>query len=100
MEATDSIKPILSKLLTPEQAAQLFQSAHPGLAVFSHIVKKDLPGRTGDQVILRRTRAAGYSGPLRMGLDGMRITIGARILVHPAQPRSGLPDFDGPGSKY
>ena len=38
------LKPVLDKLTTPEQAATIFAKAKPRLAVYSHIVKKDLPG--------------------------------------------------------
>jgi ribonuclease Z len=88
------MKPVLGKLTTPEQAARLFGVAKPRLAVLSHIVKKELPGAAGDRTILRRIRAAGYSGPLVMGHDRMVITIGDRVDV--ARPRSlrGLREAD------
>jgi ribonuclease Z len=95
IEKSGAIDPILAKLLRPEQAARLFLATKPRLAVFSHIVKKGLPGRAGDAVLIARTRKAGYSGPLAMGLDGMNITIGDRILVQPLRPRANLPDLDG-----
>ena len=67
----------------------------PRLAVFSHIVKKGLPGSAGDAVILARTRRAGYSGPLIMGVDGMKITLGPTIRVTRPQPAKTLRDLDG-----
>jgi ribonuclease Z len=70
------------------------------MAVYSHVVKKHLPGAQGDQVILTRTRAAGYKGPLVMGLDGMTLAVGASIkVVAPSNP-SILPDFDWPDAKF
>lgn len=99
-EASGAIEPILAKLMRPEQAAKLFIETKPRLAVYAHIVKKGLPGKAGDQLILRRTRAAGYSGPLQMGVDGMKITVGEKILIAAPPSPKGLPDFDGPSSKY
>ena len=100
LENSGSIQPVLAKLMRPEQAAELFTATAPRLAIFSHIVKKGLPGKAGDAEILRRTRRAGYRGPLRMGEDGMVISIGAKIRVRSAPSRQGLPDFDGPGSVF
>jgi len=97
LEALPRIQPILAKLLTPEQAAQLFIAAMPRLAVFSHIVKKGLPGAAGDAVILARTRAAGYRGPLRMGHDHTRILIGSTLRVEPIT--GPLADLDRPAAK-
>jgi ribonuclease Z len=101
LEASGTIAPILNKLLRPEQAARLFSEAKPKLAVYSHIVKKRLAGTPGDAVLMRRTRAAGYRGPLQMGVDGMRIAIGdAGIKVHPAPPANTLPELDGSGAIF
>ena len=98
MEATARLKPILAKLMRPEQAAEMFERDRPRLAVYSHMVKKGLPGAAGDAEIVRRTRAAGYRGPLRMGRDHMRIVLGKRIEVRMVTGR--LPDFDGPASHF
>jgi ribonuclease Z len=99
IEKSGAVGPILAKLMRPEQAAELFTKTAPRLAVFSHIVKKGLPGAAGDAAILARVRKAGYSGPLRMGVDGMWITIGdGTIRVQPPQPRRTLPDLDGPAA--
>lgn len=92
------LKPILAKLLSPEQAAQLFSKSRPRLAVYSHIVKKGLPGAEGDGRIVQRTRAAGYGGALLMGTDHTRIVLGRAIRIeHMARPRE---DFDGPDSHF
>jgi ribonuclease Z len=96
IERSGTIEPILAKLMRPEQAARLFLADAPRLAVYSHIVKKGLPGTAGDEVILARTRQAGYTGPLQMGLDGMKITVGERIEIAPPPSRDSLPDLDGP----
>jgi ribonuclease Z len=94
------LKPVLDKLTTPEQAAAIFSKTKPRLAVFSHIVKKKLPGDAGDQVIIDRTRAAGYDGPLVMGKDRMTIDVGAEVKAIPPQSIEGIVDFDKPDSKF
>jgi ribonuclease Z len=94
------MKPVLEKLTTPEQAAQIFSKAMPRLAVFSHIVKKELPGAAGDAVVIARARQAGYSGPLEMGLDRMTIEIGDAIKVLPPQPTGGIAELDKPDAKF
>lgn len=99
LERSGGITPILDKLMRPEQAASLFSAAMPRLAVYSHIVKKGLPGKDGDEVILGRTRAAGYTGPLRMGVDRMRIVVGDQIRVLPPPPGPDR-DFDHPGASF
>jgi ribonuclease Z len=100
LEKSAALAPILAKLMRPEQAAVLFRTAAPRMAVYSHVVKKHLPGTQGDQMILDRTRAAGYTGPLVMGLDGMTIAVGSSVdVVAPSNPAS-LPDFDWPDAKF
>ena len=99
IEKSGAIDGILAKLMRPEQAARLFRETGPRMAVFSHIVKKGLPGAAGDAVLVDRTRKAGYSGPLEVGLDGMKINVGDSIRIDPPQPRLTLPDLDGPASR-
>ncbi len=94
------LKPVLNKLTTPEQAAAIFSKTRPRLAVFSHIVKKELPGDEGDNVIIERTRKAGYNGPLAMGLDRMTIDVGEQVKIIPPQSIDGIVDFDKPDSKF
>jgi ribonuclease Z len=98
LEKTAWLQPILAKLMRPEQAAMLFSKTSPRLAVYSHIAKKSLPGAAGDREILRRTRLAGYAGPLRMGTDHLTIVLGKTITTE--EPTGPLPDFDGPDSKF
>lgn len=98
LKGSARLKPILAKLLSPEQAAQLFSHTSPRLAVYSHMVKKGLPGREGDRQIVRRARAAGYRGPLIMGADHTRIVLGRPIRVE--HLAGALPDFDGPDSHF
>jgi ribonuclease Z len=94
------MKPVLEKLTTPEQAARIFAQAAPRLAVFSHIVKKELPGSAGDAVVIERTRRAGYAGPLQMGLDRMTIEVGDEIKVHPPRPTEGISELDKVDAKF
>jgi len=68
--------------------------------VFSHIVKKELPGEAGDNTIIKRTRQAGYDGPLVMGQDRMTIDVGDAVKVIPPQSIDGIADFDKPDSKF
>jgi ribonuclease Z len=100
LERSGTIAPILDKLMRPEQAARMLLADGPRLAVYSHIVKKGLPGVAGDQVVIARTRKAGYAGPLQMGADGMKITVGEKIEITAPQERVSLPDFDSPGAWF
>jgi ribonuclease Z len=94
------LKPVLNKLTTPEQASMIFSKTKPRLAVFSHIVKKELPGEAGDAAIIERTRKAGYDGPLVMGQDRMTIDVGSEVKASPPQSIEGIVDFDRPDSKF
>jgi ribonuclease Z len=94
------LKPVIDKLTTPEQGAAIFTKAKPRLAVYSHIVKKELPGDAGDEVIIKRTRAAGYEGPLSMGQDRMIVDIGDEVKVLRPPSIEGIVDFDKPDSKF
>ncbi|MCU1335879.1 MAG: fold metallo-hydrolase [Bryobacterales bacterium] len=100
IEKSGAIDAIMAKLMRPEQAAALFHAAEPRMAVFSHVVKKHLPGSQGDQVILNRVRSAGYNGPLVMGLDRMTILVGASIEVLEPSDLATLPDFDWPDATF
>ncbi len=100
MHKAHAMQPVLDKLTTPEQAAQIFNKTKPRLAVFSHIVKKELPGAAGDQTVLGRVRKAGYAGPLRMGVDRMTIDVGQDIAVNDPLPTEGIPEFDKPDARF
>ena len=97
LEAVARWKPIFAKLLTPEQDAELFAAARPRLAVFSHIVKKGLPGAAGDSAVTARTRKAGYRDRLVMGQDHTRIVVGESITV--TNIAGPAPELDGTGSR-
>lgn len=55
---------------SPEQAAEVFNSTAPTMAVYTHIANP-----TTDDDLVARTRAAGYTGPLTVGLDLMQIAV-------------------------
>jgi ribonuclease Z len=88
------MKGVLAKLTTPEQAAEVFKRDAPKMAVFSHIVTKELNGAKGLDELIARTRAAGYSGPLTMGQDRMIINIGDAVEIVPPPSLDDLPDLD------
>jgi ribonuclease Z len=91
---------VLAKLTTPEQAAEVFKQASPKMAVYSHIVTKELHGEAGTDEILARTRAAGYEGPLVMGQDRMPIVVGETVEVLEPFSLDGLPNLDAKGQVF
>jgi ribonuclease Z len=94
------MKGVLAKLTTPEQAAEVFKRAKPKLAVYSHIVTKELQGTKGEDQIIARTRAAGYDGPLVMGLDRMALEITGDVKVIPPRSLDDLPNLDSKGQQF
>lgn len=88
------MKEVMKKLATPEQAAKVFLETKPKMALYSHIVTKGLGTKQGDKIIMERTRKAGYTGPLIMGIDRMRILIGNEIKILPPQSLANLPPLD------
>jgi len=94
------MKKVLAKLTTPEQAAEVFKKARPKLAVFLHIVTKELQGKHGEEEIIARTRAAGYQGPLEMGVDRTEITVGNEVTVTALRPLGDLPNLDSKGQPF
>ena len=76
-----TVERIIAHHTTPEEAGRIFTAASPRLAVYSHIVPSpatatDLIGPT------RRT----WKGPLEVGEDLMRISIGDRVTVDRRAP--------------
>jgi len=94
LSALPEMQGVLAKLTTPEQAADLLRTAHPRLTIFSHIVKKELPGRRGDDAIIARVRAAGYRGSLVMGRDHMAVEVGDAVRLIPAHQPGKLNELD------
>jgi ribonuclease Z len=83
------------KLASPEQVAAVMLETRPRMAALSHVIRIGL--RDGD--VIDRIRAAGYQGPLEMGLDRMVIEVGDRITVKPPQSLDGFPDAVKPGDR-
>jgi ribonuclease Z len=76
-----AIERIIERHTTPEQAGRLFAQIKPRLAVYTHIV----PSPATAEDLVGPTRTA-YDGPLEVGRDLMRVTIGERILVETVDP--------------
>ena len=87
-------------LALAEQAAEVFKRAKPKLAVYSHIVTKELQGKKGEDQIIDRTRAAGYDGPLLMGVDRMVLEIAGDVKVLPPRSLDDLPNLDSKGQPF
>lgn len=64
--------PLYEYHTSPEDAAGIFNATKPGLAVYTHLAIS--PGSSVEDVV-NRTRAAGYTGPLQVGADLMRIDV-------------------------
>ena len=94
------MKGVLAKLTTPEQAAEVFKRARPKLAVYSHIVTKELQGKKGEDQIIARTRAAGYDGPLLMEIDRMVLEIAGDVKVIEPRSLDDLPNLDSKGQTF
>ena len=94
------MKGVLAKLTTPEQAAEVFERAKPKLAVYSHLVTKVLQGRKGEELIIARTRAAGYNGPLLIGVDRMAFEITDSVKVIPPRSIDDLQNLDSKGQPF
>jgi len=77
LKANPSYNAILQHLSSPEDAARVFKEARPKLAVYSHI---GLNGGATIENLVAKTRAV-YDGPLQVGRDLMKITIGDQPTV-------------------
>jgi ribonuclease Z len=100
LSAMPEMQGVLAKLTTPEQAAEVFKRTKPKLAVYSHIVTKELAGKKGEDRIIARTRAAGYDGPLMMGVDRMGFEISDDVKLLDTMPIEQLPNLDSKGQVY
>ena len=61
---------------------------------------KELQGRKGDEEIIARTRAAGYDGPLLMGVDRMAFEIADEVRVIAPRSIDDLPNLDSKGQAF
>ncbi len=93
-EHKPEMQAVLAKLTTIRQAAKIFNATRPGLAVYSHIVKKGMSGSAGDKLLIARTRAESYLGPLLVGEDRTVIKLTDKIEVLPPADITELPDMD------
>ena len=100
LSALPEMQGVLAKLTTPEQAAAIFAQTEPGMAVYSHIVTKEIDPSEVPETLIGRTRAAGYDGPLVMGEDGMVIRIGETIRIEPPRSLEGLKALDTKGQAF
>lgn len=80
--ASPATRRVLAHHTTPLEAAEVFTRTHPALAVYSHI---GLRGGATAEDVLRLTRT-GYPGPLVVGADLMRMTVGDSVTVTSLQP--------------
>jgi ribonuclease Z len=62
----------------------------------SHLVTKELQGKKGEDLIIARTRAAGYNGPLLTGVDRMAF----RVKVIPPRSIDDLQNLDSKGQPF
>lgn len=69
-------EPVVEHHVTPEQAGEVFDSAKPRLAVYSHIGRLEAPA----QDLIRLTRKT-YAGPLEVGEDLMVIEVGEKVEI-------------------
>jgi ribonuclease Z len=76
-----AVERIIAHHTTPEEAGRIFAAASPRLAVYSHIV----PSPTTAADLIGPTRRA-WKGPLEVGEDLMRISIGDRVTVDRRAP--------------
>jgi ribonuclease Z len=81
MRNDEHTRTIIAHHTTPEQAADVFNTVKPKLAVFSHIV---LRGATTDDVM--RTTRLTYAGPLELGADLMRFHVGDQVTTEKFVP--------------
>jgi ribonuclease Z len=78
VKSQEAIERVISHHVSEEQAGSLFARVKPRLAVYSHIV----PSPAVAEDLIPPTRRT-YGGPLAVGYDLMKITIGETIEVHP-----------------
>ena len=90
MLAIPAVATVLSIHVTPEQAGEIFAETRPAHAAFTHLVflgTPDIPRMTpGD--IERGARTA-WDGPLTVGEDLDRFTVGEEVTVERWDPETG-----------
>jgi len=81
------LQSIIAHHTSPKEAGQVFSSAKPKLAVYTHLVflaTDKVPPASVDDVVAG-TRES-YSGPLQIGTDLMSFDIGDTVTVHQRNP--------------
>ena len=59
-----------------------------------------MQGKKGEDLIIARTRAAGYNGPLLMGVDRMAFEIADSVKVIPPRTIDDLQDLESKGQPF
>jgi ribonuclease Z len=75
------LKPVADHHTSPEEAGMVFSRVKPKLAVYSHVVLLD----TKVTELVSRTQST-YEGPLEVGEDLLRFTIGDRVVAKKWNP--------------
>jgi ribonuclease Z len=92
--ARDPFKKIVAeKLASPEQAAEVFRRTQAKLGVYTHVIRLD----STYEDILKRTRSAGFDGPLIVGADRMKIHVGDKVEVLEPTSLNDLAEVTGRG---
>ncbi len=78
MKNPAAVEKVISHHISARQAGSIFAQVKPRLAVYTHIV----PSPATAEDLIAPTRRT-YQGPLAVGYDLMKITIGETIEVHP-----------------
>ena len=73
-----AVEKVIAHHISEEQAGSIFARVKPRLAVYSHIV----PSPAIAEDLIPPTRRT-YDGPLAVGYDLMKITVGETVEVHP-----------------
>ena len=73
-----AVEKVIAHHISEEQAGSIFARVEPRLAVYSHIV----PSPAIAEDLIPPTRRT-YDGPLAVGYDLMKITIGETVEIHP-----------------
>lgn len=83
-KAGDAQRRIVAHHTLPEEAAKVFNLTKPRQTVYTHIVQvstdRNYP-RPSLEEITKRTRSAGFSGPLELGEDLMTVVVGDDIKI-------------------
>jgi ribonuclease Z len=85
---------VAQKLASPEQTGEVFRRTGARMGAFTHVIRID----SSYDDIIRRTRAAGYDGPLVIGEDRMVFEVGAEIRAIPPNDLNRLAELSAAGA--